>query len=185
MSQSEHIFLWDKRHNERHSNSSIEIIWIWLCLHIFLVYLDSIDRYTSWAGGVALMPWSALFFPRLLSLNMFQDENPILIIQDNMHDILPWIIHWCVVVGASTKGEAQLCHIAAAVGVGTAGTSVEKLSRSGSTMLPSGYIAISILESQPQLGWTLTGRFHWDLFYFPYTSKTMFTFHWIFKDLLI
>lgn len=102
MSQSEHIFLWDKWHRERHSKSSIEIIWMWLCSLHFLVYLDS--RYTGWAGGVALMPWPAPFFPSLLSLNMFQDENPILIIQDNMHDILPWIIHWCVVVGASTEG---------------------------------------------------------------------------------
>lgn len=50
------------------------------------------------------MPWPAPFFPRLLSLNMIQNENPILIIQNNMHDIPPWIIHWCVVVGASTEG---------------------------------------------------------------------------------
>lgn len=79
------------------------------------------------------------------------------------------------------RGEAQLCHITAAVGVGTTWMSTRKLLPVWQhiTVLRI-YWNIHLRSLATTLGGP-NGRFHWALFSFSSTSKHCFTFHLLSK----
>lgn len=61
-------------------------------------------------------------------------------------------LHWCVIVGASTEGWGLLCHIIAAVGVGTAWASAGKPLPLAAQGCPQDIVQLHLRSPAPNLG---------------------------------